>query len=177
MKKSLFIILCTVTVSFQAFSQTFSDKDRAAQLAQNDFSKSKHKKKTINGYTLEMNKVIVSTPLYRSDVNAYNGTYTTEGYDTTYQVTVTMGNAAVMKITPANSSETQTFQFKNVVIHDAYFKADKMMVDGSAETIEGAFIDKDDDGNHTLGLGLKFPAAFHVTAGMSTDKLFLKKQN
>jgi hypothetical protein len=121
-----------------------------------------------------MSRVGKSTPVYLDETIKYYGIYNSEGSSLTYQVVIDCSHPQ-LRITADDPAKSEMFELKNVIIHDAYFKADKVLPTGGFEKLEGVFIDKNDNGRSTFGLGLKFSRPFEVTEGLSTDKIFLKK--
>lgn len=157
-------------------AQDMQPKERAELIAKESFSKSKYKKMEKYGVTKEMSKVIISTPVIKNDIKGYSGVYKATAPD--YTLTLHIADAknitgTIKEVTESNAIQNSTL--KNITITDALFKAVKVNTDGTETALEGVFIDKNDNGNHDFGLGIKLSESITINNALHTDKLFFRK--
>ncbi len=153
-------------------SQDIAPKEKAEALAKNEFSKSKHKKVEKFGVVKELNKVIVSTPIINNNLSFYDGNYIYQDLDYKIEVRTDKYNKPMATLSIAGG---QDILLREVSITDAFFHAVKLNADGSKELWEGAFINKNDNGNTDFGLGIKLSKPVQLTKGLNITKIFLKK--
>jgi hypothetical protein len=168
--KVLSLTLLAIILSFCAFCQDISAKERADYLAKNEFSKAKYMKKERYGVGKELNKVIVSTPVVNNDLSFYQGNYISNDLD--YGLEIRQDAQQQMMATLTQGALRTPL--KNVIIKDAYFSAIKINADGTEEKWEGAFINKNDNDVIDFGLGIKLPNPVHKE-GLQITKIFFKK--
>lgn len=175
MKKIIVLLLTLVFFSQFGFSQQ-TEKDRAALLAREEFSKSKYMKKEKYGITKELNKVIISTPVIKESLKDYSGIY--KAVDVNYLLELKIENEnniqAILTEVDSNNNN-RTYFLKNISIKDALFKATRINPDGAEIFLEGAFIDKNDNGKTDFGLGLILSNPLTIRNSINTDKLFFLK--
>ncbi len=171
----MLLLLSSIFFNQILFSQQLSPKERAELIARENFSKSKHVRKEKYGIVKEMNKVTVSEPAIRQNINEYSGLYESQDLHYIIELTVTQTmNTGVLKIPGKENNIYQTFSLKNIYIRDAYFKAILVHTVGSEEQLEGVCINKNDNGVIDFGVGLLLEKTITMD-GLNIDKLFFKK--
>ncbi len=174
MKNIIFLLAALLTIK-KSSAQDMQAKERAELIARESFSKSKYKKMEKYGITKEMSKVIISTPVIKKDIKDYSGAYKANGFDYTLTLNVADAKNITGTIKEAENNVIQNFTLKNITIKDALFKAVKVNTDGIETALEGVFIDKNDNGSHDFGLGIKLPESITINNALQIDKLFFKK--
>jgi hypothetical protein len=172
MKKLLLLQLLILFIAANAISQNLTPKEKAESLAKEEFSKSKYKKKEKYGVVKEMKKEIISTPVVKKDVSFYNGNYVYKDLDYKIEIRTDKNKKPMATLKIADGKDVL---LKDVSITDAFFHAVKQNADGTEELWEGAFINKNDDGNVEFGLGIKLANPIRLTEGLNVTKIFLKK--
>lgn len=177
MKKIIFLLTAILVVK-NSSAQDMQAKERAEFIAKESFSKSKYKKMEKYGVTKEMSKVITSTPVIKNNIKDYSGVYKANGPDYTLTLSVRDSKNITGSIREVDEKNAlQNFILKNITINDALFKAIKVNTDGTETALEGVFIDKNDNGNHDFGLGIKLPESVTLNNALHIDKVFFKKVN
>jgi hypothetical protein len=169
----LFLFFCYCLNYLQA--QKSGAKERAAYLAREYFSKSKHKEKEKYGVTKVVDRVIVSTPAIKS-INDYVGFYKVMdlGYELQIKINKSNNIEAILSHIDKNDNIQSTTILKDVMISDALFTAVKVNYNGDTDNLEGAFINKNDNGSIDFGLGIKFENSSSPN-GLYINKLFFKR--
>lgn len=171
MKKIIVLSISTFLVFSACIAQEVTPKEKAADLAKNVFSKSKHLRKEKYGVVKEKSVVIESVLVIKENVEDYSGSYGSEGLG--YKIDIQVLDNKTINATLQLPGKSP-MELKNVVLKDAYFKATARTEEGKEEIWEGAFISKNDNGITDFGLGIKPPETI-VQNGLHIDKLFLKK--
>jgi hypothetical protein len=171
MRKLMLSILaaCLAVVSM---GQDMTPKEKAAFLAKNEFSKTKHKKKEKDGVVKETHRVVESTPVISTELSFYEGNYVYGDLDYKLEIRTDAQRKPIAALSIDNSTG---IQLKDVVINDAFFRAVKINSNGTEEIWEGVFINKTDNGNTEFGLGIKLPNPIQLTEGLKITRIFLKK--
>ena len=171
----MFLLVTSIFCNQVLFSQQLNAKAHAELIARDNFSKSKHVRKEKYGIVKEVNRVIVSEPVIKKDINDYSGSY--EALDLHYILELTATektSTGILKIPGKENNIYQTFPLKDIFIKDAYFKAILVRTVESKEPLEGVFINKNDNGVVDFGLGIKLQNSM-TKDGLIIDKLFFKK--
>jgi hypothetical protein len=66
-------------------------------------------------------------------------------------------------------------QLEKVSVNQAYFSGIRINKSGEEELWEGAFIDRNDNGNSEFGLGIKLANPISLTEGLKIPAIFFKK--
>jgi hypothetical protein len=169
MKKFLIPVMIIHIGALTAYSQDTTAKEKAELLAKNDFSKTRYKKAVKYGIEKEKYKAIVSTPV--SDEGLYQGHYVCQ--DRNIRMDIRQDANGTWLVTLIEGDKRTALN--DVRIKDAFFHAVKGNEDGSFQTWEGAFINRNDDGMIDFGLGIKLPVPITMN-GLEITKLFFKKQ-
>lgn len=176
--KNIIFLLTAILVVKNSSAQDIQAKERAEFIAKESFSKSKYKKMEKYGVTKEMSKVIISTPVIKNNIKDYSGVYKANGPDYTLTLNVNEAKNITGTIKEVNENNViQNFTLKNITIDNALFKAIKVSAGGTETALEGVFIDKNDNGNHDFGLGIKLPESVTLNNALHIDKVFFKKVN
>jgi hypothetical protein len=170
MKKVFLLTVFPFCFFLASWSQDISAKDRAVEIAKNDFSKAKFKEKEKYGVLKEKSKVIESTPVVYNNSSDYQGNYVVQGFNYQLEIRKDPQDKWLVTLTMDNSRTV----LKDVSITGAYFSARKVNSDGSEELWEGAFINKNDDGQIDFGLGIRLADTMRFQS-ININKLFFKK--
>jgi hypothetical protein len=174
MRKILIVLFTSLLFNHITFSQELNAKERAEFIARENFSKSKHLKKEKYGITKELNRVIVSTPVIKKNVQDYSGVYKANGFDQT--LTLRADDAQKIQATlTTNGTNKSAIQLGNITIKDALFKAIQVNADGTTTPLEGVFINKNDNGQTEFGLGINLVKNITKNDAPLIDKMFFKK--
>ncbi len=174
MNKIILILIC-IWFNKPAISQQVTEKDRAAFLASNEFSKTKYLKKEKYGVSKELYKSIISTPVIKSDIKDYSGIYKAAGINYILDLNIESERNIQATITEIDSNSNHTYSLLNISIKDALFTATRINSDGSKVFLEGVFIDKNDNGHVDFGLGIKLPNSITIRHSIHTGKIFFLK--
>jgi hypothetical protein len=172
MKKIISLTIIFLVFAFCASSQDQSPKEKAVRLAQNEFSKTKHKKKEKNGIVVEVHTVIVSIPVIQDDLSFYEGNYVDQDLNYKIEIRKDAQNKLFATLTTNDSVKTV---LKNTWIRDAYFTSTKTNAGGLEEPWEGVFINRNENGTTDFGLGIKLSKPIVVAGGLEITRIFLKK--
>ncbi|MBC7828354.1 MAG: hypothetical protein H7122_11460 [Chitinophagaceae bacterium] len=175
MKHIRFLYTMLILAQSFAMAQESGDKQKAEQIAKEDFSKSKYLKKEKYGVVKELNRVIISQPVIKQNKYEYAGVYTVQDLGNTIELIITQNTIEAILIKGNNDGINDLFyKLKNIVITDALFKAAMINKNGNEEMVEGVFINKNDNGAIDFGLGIKLPQSITIN-GLHINKLFFKK--
>ncbi|HUS02006.1 MAG TPA: hypothetical protein VMY77_09780 [Chitinophagaceae bacterium] len=172
MKKILLFQIALLFISANAMTQNLAAKEKAEALAKDEFSKTKYKKKEKFGVVKELKRVIESTPVVKENASFYNGNYVYHDLNYKIEIRTDKQGRPMATLNIANGPDVL---LKEVSITDAFFHAVKQNADGTKEVWEGVFINKNDDGNIELGLGIKLANPIQLTEGLKITRIFLKK--
>ena len=172
MKKLIVVLLSIGVFSTPGFSQELSSKEKADELAKNDFSKTKDKVKEKNGVKTEVHVKIESTPVIKNDLSAYEGNYWYN--DLKYKLEIRLDANKNLMATLSIPGDPDV-QLKKASVDHAYFSAIRVNKNGQEELWEGVFIDRNDNGNAEFGLGIKLSNPISLTEGLNIQRIFFKK--
>lgn len=170
MKKRFLLLAFPFCFFLNSWGQDIAAKDRAEEIARDDFSKTKFKEKEKYGVVKTKSKVVESTPVVYKNPSSYQGNYVVQGFNYQLEIRKDPQDKWLATLTLDN---TRTV-LKDVSITDAYFSARKPGSDGSEELWEGAFINKNADGQVEFGLGVRLSDTMQFQ-GININKLFFKK--
>ena len=171
MKKILLSSTVALSLTLSAASQEVSPKEKAEALAKNEFSKSKQVTKQKYGVIKEKKMVIESTPVVMTDASFYQGNYVYGDLNYRLEIRIDAEKQIMATLTIGDSQKSV---LKNVGINDAYFLATKINADGTEETWQGVFINKNDNGTTDFGLGIKLSKPVEL-GSLEITKMFFKK--
>ena len=171
MNKFRLLLLFIVCFCSTAMSQE-SSKEKAEDLAKNEFSKTKQKQKATGGVVKEKTRMVESTPVIETNPAFYQGHYVNKDCNYEVEIRSDENNNVIATLTQGEGPEKQ---LRSVSIHDAFFAASTEGENGKVDFWEGVFINKNTDGTIEFGLGLLLPKAIELTPGLRVTKLFLKK--
>ncbi|HUR10750.1 MAG TPA: hypothetical protein VM012_05245 [Flavitalea sp.] len=167
--KKWILFLSSCLFAFQAICQ--SAKEKAATLAENEFSKSKHEKKEKQGVVKEKIHIISSIPVV-ADLSFYAGNYVYDDLNYRIEIRIDRDNQAMATLHIPGKPE---ILLKEVTVEAAWFHGLQVNPDGTVEKWEGAFINKNDNGKIQFGLGIKPEKPIEITPTLHMTRIFFKK--
>ena len=169
--KAFLLYLLASLITYTTVAQT-NNKEKAQLLAENEFSKTKSVKKEKYGITKEKTSVIRSTIVPSDDLSFYAGNYVYDDLDYKLEIRLDPQNKLMATLSRPSIPD---LLLQDVLVDGAFFQAVKQNPDGTKETWEGAFINKNDNGTTEFGLGIKLGNAIQLTPGLKLTRIFFKK--
>lgn len=165
------IIICLVFCAWvNTNTHAQSSSEKAIEIAA-AFNKQKNKSKEKNGQTINKEKNVIARPYVPSNKSDCAGLYEIVGLDQKFQLFQLEDKSWKGEFMSSKVGKDEIVaRLKNILIADGLITATLETNDGRSNLFEAAFIERNENGTITHGIGILQPIKF--SNGFQIDKAF-----